>query len=191
MAVSIRDDDHGHANAREINSAGDADAGPDHWILRRRHPIAGDDDAVAAGHQVGAVEAAVQPEGLRELAGPAGQIVVAARSGAQFAHALQAQQRLDGPQQHRYAFAHFAADNVAAPVHAVSEVDIEVAGLTEHAGRTRRLTAIGVCGRIDTARVGFDFNNAAGSAIVTDQELVEQLGRNLDGRAPVEAAGRI
>src|SRR5690606_29851138 len=89
-------------------------------------------------------------------------------------------------QQHARALAHFAADRVAAPVQAVAEVHVQVPGLAEHGGVARGHAAIRMRRGILAAGVGLHLDDAPRAAIVADQELVEQFGRDQGGMAAVE-----
>ena len=112
-------------------------------------------------HQVGAVERAVQPERLAQLAGPAAQVPVPASGRAPCgAHLLQPGQRGQASQQHGRRLPVVAADHVGAEVHAVGEVDVQVPGRAEHGGVAGRRAPEGVAGRVGGSGVGLDLDDA-------------------------------
>src|SRR5690606_37735251 len=175
---------------RVLAPLADADAWPGHGVGRRWRAVAGNADAAVVADQVGTIELAGDAQGLGELAGAVGEVVVAARAWTQGAHRLDAGDRLERADQHADPFAHLAAHGVGAPVHAVGEVDVHVPGLAEHGGVARGLAAVGVRGGVLGAAVGLDLDDAAGAPVVAHQQLVQQLRRDLARVAPVEAAGK-
>ncbi len=103
------------------------------------------------------------------------------------AHLGDAGERRERPQQHRGALALVAADRVRAPVHAVGEVHVQVAAGTEHRGVASRRSPVGMAGRIETAQVSLDFDDP-GAAGAAHEHLVEEVGGDDPGVAPVEVA---
>ena len=83
------------------------------------------------------------------------------------------------------------ADDVAAPVHAVGEVDVQPAGRAEHGGVALARTPKGMRPGIDAgAEVGLGLDDAAGDRavdrIMVDEHLVEKIDRHLPGIPDVE-----
>ena len=130
-------------------------------VRGRRRAVVADPHAPVRGHQVGAVERAVQAERLAQLGRPAAQVAVAADPGPGGSHRVEAGERGQRPQQHGHALALVAAHDVGAPVHAVGEVHVEAAGRAEHRAVARRHAAEGVAPGIGGAAVGLDLDDAA------------------------------
>jgi hypothetical protein len=117
------------------------------------------------------------PRAVREMGGA----TVAARG-----HHVEAAQRRQRPQQDRLAVALGAGDHVGAVVHPVAEVHVEVAGRAEHHLGARRRAADRVGGGLVGA-VRLDLDDAPG-APAAHEDLVEQLGRHLEGVASEDLA---
>src|SRR6266511_6054467 len=156
----------------------------------RRDPVV--HDAQRAPCQIGAVVRPGDPERLGQPRRARGQLTVAPRRVTPVAHDLDALDGRAAPQQYRARPARLTADDVGAPMHAVREVHVEVAGRAEHHAIARRLTPIPVAPRILVARVRLDLDEPDGDPtelrVVGDEELVEQVGRELTRVTCVERA---
>ncbi|MNI73631.1 hypothetical protein D3C73_1296530 [compost metagenome] len=102
--------------------------------------------------------------------------MVATGGRAQRVHQVLPGNRRGGTQQYRNTLTDVTADDIAAPVHAIGEVDIEMARFAEHAGVARGHAAPGVCRRIFAAGIRFDLDNARHATVVAHQQFVQQLG---------------
>lgn len=151
--------------------------------------IVEDVDACRTGHQVGAVETAVDAQRLAQSRGTAAEQAVVVDACACRAHPFEAGKRLQGADQHAVAGQVAAADGVAVPVHAIDEIHVQMPGRTEHGGVARGLAAEGVGGRIQRAAIGLYFDDAPAATINGRQDLVEQFGRHHARIALVEVAG--
>jgi predicted NUDIX family NTP pyrophosphohydrolase len=80
-------------------------------------------------------------------------------------------------------------DHVHAVMHPVDEVDVRVAGRTEHHLRSRRESARRVRGQIMLAQVGFDLNDSADAANAVDnvnQVAAQKVPGDFDCRAVIK-----
>ena len=136
---------------RQVGASREADPGRPHRC-RGAAPSSARSMRPVGGDQVGAVEAAVDAEGLAEPAGTPAQVAVELAALAPPAGAPHGVQAGDGRGPGAgppAALPPSAADDVGAPVHAVGEVDVEVAGRAEHERALRRGPApIGVAARV-------------------------------------------
>ena len=120
-----------------------------------------DRDAEVARHEVGAVVRAHDAQRLGELPGSVREIDVALGLRTTRTHLVDAADRLDGTDQHREPLTVLPAHRVAAPVHPVGEVHVEVPGSAEHDLGARRHPAVGVRTRVDVAHVRLGLDDAA------------------------------
>src|SRR5439155_1940969 len=108
---------------------------------------------------------------------------VAAAGVAPTAHDVDTYDGRAAPQQHGARPSRLAAHDVGAPVHAVREVHVEVAGRTEHDAIARRLAPERVAAGILVARVGLDLDEPdrkpPGLRVVVHEQLVEQIRSEL------------
>ena len=147
------------------------------------------------GGEVGAVVAAVEAEGLAQAGGAGAEVDRAEWLGgsspaggvAGAAHHSLAGERREGSEQDRGADSVLAADDVRAVVHAVGEVDVEVARGSEHRPVAVGGTAVAVAGGVARPLVGLDFDDPGGAA-AADQDLVEEFRRHVERGAGVEGA---
>jgi Penicillin binding protein transpeptidase domain/PASTA domain len=174
-----------------VGGGGDPDpAGPGHLVV-------GDGPAGTEQHrgpvQGQAVGPPGQPEGRAQAGRPPGQVAGAA-GRAPGPHALDAADRLAGPQQHRLGGPLGGADHVGAPVHPVGEVEVEAAGWAEHDRVAGAGAAVGVAGRVQAGPVvglGLDQPDRAGPLRgLVDQQPPEQVAGHLQQRPQVELGGQ-
>ena len=145
-------------------------------LCRGRRAIVSHPYASISRDQIRAIELPSDTECLRQLAGPVSQIDQTLGEPSSFLNRIETRHWLYGSQQHSEALAHLTAHSVCAPVNAIAEVDVEVAGLAKHRGVSLCSAAIGMGGRILGAAVGLNFHNAASASVSDDDELVQQLG---------------
>jgi hypothetical protein len=77
-------------------------------------------------------------------------------------------QRLDGPDQHGTPRSTFFRDHVAAMMHSVCEIDVEMPAVSEHHGIPSGNSPVGVAGRVAAAQVCLCFDDS------TDEEALRQ-----------------
>ncbi len=153
---------------------------------RRRAVVADPRSGLRRHREVGAVVPAVDAEAPGRAWPDRCRAQLSRRdAAARGAHRGDARDRRERAQQHRGAFALIAADRVRAPVHAVGEVHVQMAGRTEHRGVAGGRAPVGVARRVVGPEVRLDLDDApaAGAAY---EDLVEQIGRDLASVTPVE-----
>ena len=147
--------------------------------------VVDDRDASIGGDEVGAVEGAVEPEGLAQAGRARQQVTVAPGRRAQGSHLVDAGHRLGRPQQHGDALAVAAAHRVGAPVHAVGEVHVQPPRRAEHRGVALRHATVGVAAGVLGAAVRLHLHDA-GRPLAAH----EQLARAARARPPADRARR-
>ena len=142
----------------------------------RRGAVVADPRRSLRGHgEVHAVVPPVDAERLAELRRPAAERSVGSIATSRGAHRGNARDRRERTKQHRSSSPSWPQTALRAPVHAVGEVHVQVAGRAEHGGVASREAAIRVARGIVGAEIGLDLDDAA-PARAADQDLVEQVG---------------
>ena len=125
-------------------------------------PPPGEPDCVTA--QVGPVFAPADAEGLTEFPRPVAQVPVGVNTRASRApenpHALNSLNRLHRAQENRATPSFPLGHDIAAEVHPVREVDVEMPPFTEHDFVPGGHAAVCMAGRIPFSEVGLDFDDA-------------------------------
>lgn len=151
-----------------VGAMADPDAGGDFEIEGAR--VARLVDGEGAAGEISAVVGAGDVHGAGELAGS---IAVA----------------FDGADQDAAGRAVGFGDDVQTFVDTVDQIDVGVSGWAEDDASAGRDAAGGVSGKVVEAEVGFDFGDGAG-VFAMDEHFAEEVARDIDGGARVEAAGK-
>ncbi len=126
--------------------------------------------------------AAVDGERLAELGRAAQEVARYPGGGARGLHDFDARDRRRGAEQDGRAPSFATTHGVGAPVHAVGEVHVQVAGRAEHHLVARRRTPEGVASGVLAAGVGLDLDDARdarGQALLAPHhKLVQKRGSN-------------
>ena len=177
----------GRAEApRQLRRLRDPDPRPrdqlDRRPVRRRRL-----DRDRPAHEVRAVELELDPERLRQLAGPRAEVLAALEPAAR-AHPLDALERLERADQHRRADALVLADRVEERVDAVGAVDVGAPRRAEEDVRARRQADVGVAGGLGLV-VGLGLDDRAGAAVVAHDAADERRARPRPRAARRSAGG--
>lgn len=169
-------------------------ANPDSWSLpdtgaRYRPPFR--EEQVLAGHEVDAVVVAPDAKRLGEPRRPGTQQAVRGHTPV-LSHELDSLQGLGGPKQHGTSLFVPPRDDVHTKVHAVSEIDVQVSGSTEHHAGSRGQAAKGVAGRIVLlVRLGLDDSPNHGALVEPPNQELPQDVSSHHGRGPsIERSGK-
>lgn len=145
---------------RKILRPTDADPRADPRLCGRWHCVRAYAHSTISKDNVRAIEAAIDAQGLCQLGRTVGQLAVAACSAPGKTRPFDAGNRHDCAQKYAPAFSFGAAHRVAAPVHPIGEIDVQMPRWAKHGVVAPGQSAKGVCRRIGGAAVRFDFNDA-------------------------------
>ena len=158
---------------RQLDGLGDPDAlaAEDPRIAPGR-PARVDDER--PGGEVEAVVAQLDPQRLRELAGPGAELLLALHAAPR-AHQVDPGERLQGADQHRGPHAGGLADGVQQRVDAVGAVDVRAPRGAEEGRRSRGEPHVGVTGGLAVV-VGLGLDDHPRDALVLDDAADQRAG---------------
>jgi hypothetical protein len=144
--------------------------------------------------QIRSVVLACKGKRLAEFCGAAAEIPDKRRGPSSTSrHERNAFDRLQGAKQHGMPYPFLAGHDIAAEVHAIYEVDIEVSPLPEHHIITICATAKRMAGRVQVTEIRLHLDDPAGKffpSAPADEVQTEQLPGDLEGRLQVEGTGQ-
>ena len=177
-------------------SAGDADARRSTHLKRRIPPcVLHDADSRAA--QIAPIVGSSQGKCLADLRRPAAQILIPELSQGGFSpeqtHRFNPLDRLNSPEKDRTSFPLHFRDDVAAKMHPVREVDIQMPPVAEHHSVSFRHPPVRVARGIPVTEIGFDFDDASDedpAGVPAHEILPEKCTGNRQRRKVKETLGK-